>query len=153
MHEYLLFFGGGEGDAFGMMWPLILMVVIFYFLLIRPQKKREKAAKEMRSTIEVGDEILTIGGILGRVVTVKEDNLLIESGSANTKLRITKAAIQTNITAQEKMHERQLAAAAAREKLKAEKGGKKSGKTADQSAQESAAAAKEKELEKKLEQE
>ena len=152
MHEYLLFFGG-EGDALGMMWPLILMVVIFYFLLIRPQKKREKAAKEMRSSIEVGDEILTIGGILGRVVTVKEDSLLIESGSANTKLRITKAAIQTNISAQEKMHERQQeaakAAAAAKEKRKAEKGGK----TADQSAQEAAAAAKEKELEKKMEQE
>ena len=148
MHEYILFFGGGEGDMFGMMMPLILMVLVFYFLLIRPQKKREKQAREMRNAVDVGDEVLTVGGILGRVVSVKDDTLLIESGSANTKLRITKAAIQTNISAAEKFQERQQeaakAAAAAKEKKKAEKSG---------AAVDSAADAKEKELEKKMEEE
>ncbi|MCL2578814.1 MAG: preprotein translocase subunit YajC [Oscillospiraceae bacterium] len=148
MHQYVLFFGGGEGDMLGMMMPLILMVAIFYLLLIRPQKKREKAAREMRNSVEVGDEILTIGGILGRVVAVKDDTLLIESGSANTKLRITKGAVQSNVTATEKMHERQQeaakAAAAAKERKKAEKSGKTVETVAD---------AKEKELEKKMEKE
>lgn len=144
------FFLAAEGGGmFEFMLPLILMVAIFYLLLIRPQKKREKQAKEMRSTLEVGDEVLTVGGILGRVVSVKDDSLLIESGSANTKLRITKAAIQANITAAERMRERQaeMAKTAAEEK-ESKKGGKKSGRKDDAAVV--AAKDREKELEKKL---
>ena len=138
---------------FGMMMPLILMVAIFYFLLIRPQKRREKQARDMRAALEVGDEILTIGGILGRVVSISKEgeSLLIESGSANTKLRITKGAVQANITAQENAQERQKAAMQAaaeeRERRKAAKG-----KGSDDAVL-SAAADREKELEKKLERE
>ena len=127
-----MFFGGGEGDMLGMMMPIILMVVVFYFLVMRPRKNQEKQAQEMRNMLEVGDEIVTIGGILGRVVKVGEDNILIESGSANTKLRITKAAVQTNVTATERAQERRQeavqAAAEAKEKKKAEKAGKKAEK-------------------------
>ena len=149
MQEYLLMFGGGEG-GFGDILPMLLIMVgIFYFLIIRPQKKRERAAKDMRESLEVGDEILTIGGILGRVVSMREDSILIESGSANTKLRITKAAVQTNITGQEKMRERQMAAAqSAADERDRRRGKGKKDRDEDSLA---AAEAREKELEKKME--
>ena len=62
--------------------PLILMIVIFYFLLIRPQKKRDKEVQKMRENIEIADEIVTIGGIIGRVVSIKDDTVVIETASA-----------------------------------------------------------------------
>lgn len=71
----------------------VVFLVIFYFLLIRPQQKRDKKLKEMRSNINVGDEILTIGGIQGTIITVKEDIIVIESGAAKTKLTIGKWAV------------------------------------------------------------
>ena len=64
--------------------PLILMIVIFYFLLIRPQKKRDKEVQKMRENIEIADEIVTIGGIIGRVVSIKDDTVVIETASSRT---------------------------------------------------------------------
>ncbi len=81
--------------------PLILIFVVFYFFLIRPQKKREKETQKMRSSIEVGDEIVTIGGIIGTVVSSREDMLVIETGGDRNKVRITRWAIQQNNTAHE----------------------------------------------------
>ena len=76
--------------------PLLAIVVIFYFLLIRPQKKREKEVAKMRSNIQVGDEVITAGGIIGRVVSLKEDTLVIETGSDRSKVRIARWAVQSN---------------------------------------------------------
>ena len=146
MQQYLLATGGFD---LGLMMPMVLMVAIFYLLLIRPQRKRDKQAKEMRNSLEVGDEILTIGGILGRVVNIREDSLLIESGSANTKIRITKGAVQANITAQENAAERQKAAQQAANEEKQ----RKKGKGNDDTSALAAAEEKEKELEKKLDKE
>lgn len=78
--------------------PLLLIVVVFYFMLIRPQKKKEKEVQKMRSDIQVGDEIVTIGGIIGRVVSMREDTLVIETGSDRSKVRISRWAIQNNNT-------------------------------------------------------
>jgi preprotein translocase subunit YajC len=78
--------------------PLILIVVVFYFMLIRPQRKRDKATQEMRAKIEVGDEIVTVGGVIGRVVSLKDDTIVIETGSDRSKVRIARWAIQTNNT-------------------------------------------------------
>ena len=70
-----------------MMWVMIVaMLAIMYFLTIRPQRKRQKEEQTMRDNIQVGDEITTIGGIMGRVVTVKEDALIIETGADKNKL-------------------------------------------------------------------
>lgn len=80
------------------LWPILLMFVVLYFMMIRPQKKREKATQEMRSKLEVGDEIVTNGGIIGRVVSVREDSLVIETGSDRSKIRIARWAVQTNNT-------------------------------------------------------
>ncbi len=86
------------GLGLGMFIPLILMVVLFYFFLIRPQKKKEKAEKLMRENLQVGDEILTIGGIYGRVISLKEDSIVIESKSDHSKMTIARWAMQQNLT-------------------------------------------------------
>lgn len=80
------------------MLPLILMFVVLYFLMIRPQRKKEKEIQAMRAAIEVGDEIVTGGGIIGRVVSIREDTVVIETGSDRSKIRIARWAIQQNNT-------------------------------------------------------
>jgi preprotein translocase subunit YajC len=73
--------------------PLILLILIMYFLLIRPQKKKEKQINAMRSSIKVGDKIITIGGIYGTVSRVKDDSLTIQVGADKTKLEVTRWSI------------------------------------------------------------
>ena len=82
---------------------LVPMILIFYFFLIRPQKKKEKAEKLMRENLQVGDEILTIGGIYGRVISLKEDAMVIESKSDHSKLTIARWALQQNLTVHDDM--------------------------------------------------
>lgn len=77
---------------------IVLMIVIFYFLLIRPEKKRSKKMKEMLDNLQVADEVVTSGGIIGRVLSVKEDTVLIETGSDRTRLRVLRTAIIENRT-------------------------------------------------------
>ena len=72
--------------------------MVFYFLLIRPQKKRDKETQNMRINILVGVEIVSAGGIIGRVVSIKEDNVVIETGNDRSKVRIKRWAIQSNET-------------------------------------------------------
>ena len=74
--------------------PFVVLIVVFYFFLIRPQRKRDKQERDMRNSIEVGDEISTIGGFIGRVVSIKDDVLVIESSSDRTKLKIYRWAIR-----------------------------------------------------------
>jgi len=73
--------------------PLIILVLVMYFLLIRPQKKREKEVNAMRSGIQVGDEIITIGGICGKVVKTKEETLVIQVGADKVKFEIMRWAV------------------------------------------------------------
>ena len=75
--------------------PLVLIFVLMYFMMIRPQRKQQKKEQEMRNNLRVGDQITTIGGICGRVVTVKEDELVIETGANCNKMVIKKWAIQS----------------------------------------------------------
>jgi preprotein translocase subunit YajC len=96
--NYLLLAPGGGGDMVGMIFSMALIFGVMWFLLIRPQRKREKQQREMRSKLEVGDEIITIGGIIGRVVSLREDSLVIETGSDRSKIRITRTSVQQNNT-------------------------------------------------------
>ena len=68
-------------------------LAVFYFFAIRPQRKKEKEIKEMRDSLRMGDEIITIGGIYGTIIKLKDDMVTIEIGSAKTKLDMTKWAI------------------------------------------------------------
>lgn len=102
-----------------MIWIyLIGMVVLMYFLTIRPQKKKQKEEQAMRDNIQVGDEITTIGGIIGRVVTVKEDSIIIETGADKNKLKFARWSISQNNTANEKLAAEREAAKAAQQKEK-----------------------------------
>lgn len=112
--------GSSVASILMMIVPLALMVGIFYFLILRPEKKRNKEMQAMLNNIQVADEVVTSGGIIGRVLSVKEDTVLIETGSDRTKIRVLKSAIARNNT----QHE---AAAAEVESAKATKD--KSGKT------------------------
>ena len=69
--------------------PMILIFVVFYFILIRPQKKKEKKLREMIAAIKIGDEVVTIGGIHGKVTRVKDDVFVIESGIGTSKSHLT----------------------------------------------------------------
>ena len=74
---------------------LAVMAAVFYFLIIRPQKKKEKQERALRNSIQPGDEIVTIGGFVGRVLSVKDDVVTFEMGADRTKMTVKKWAIQT----------------------------------------------------------
>ncbi len=108
---------------------MVVLVALMYFMMIRPQKKRQKEEQEMRSSLEIGDEIITIGGIVGRVVTIREEDIIIETGADRNKMKVQRWAVNTNITKTEQ-HKKEVEKAreAAKEKKEAKKAGKKSDK-------------------------
>ena len=71
------------------------LVAVLYFFSIRPQRKQEKEANEMRNSLEVGDEITTIGGIIGKVVSIRDETLVLETSHDRTRIRILKSAIRS----------------------------------------------------------
>lgn len=90
-----------EAQQFSLVSSVIMMVIVFglmYFLMIRPQKKKEKEAKEMRDNLQIGDEVTTIGGITGIVVRKTEDTVVIETGGDRSKIRVKIWAISENAT-------------------------------------------------------
>lgn len=94
------------GGGTSLLVMVIYLVIIFgamYFLMIRPQRKKQKEEKKMRENLQVGDEIVTIGGIYGRVISLKEDTIVIESLSDHSKLTIARWAMQTNNTVHDDM--------------------------------------------------
>lgn len=104
--EYILLSSDANAAAGGAsIWGSVIMIVIFialmYFMLIRPQKKQQKKEKEMRENLQIGDEIVTIGGIFGRVVSLKEDSLVIESSGDRSKIQIQRSAVGQNLTIHE----------------------------------------------------
>ena len=108
--------------AGGMMSTLVMMVAmlgIMYFMLIRPENKRKKEAEEMRSAVRKGDKITTIGGIVGTVVDVKENNIVVETSAAQVRIELAKWAISSNETAAENAKAAAAKAAEAKAKAKA----------------------------------
>ena len=75
----------------------VAFIVLMWLFLIRPQRKKEKKAKEMLKTLTVGDEVVTISGVVGRIVQVKDDGFVIESGVDRTKFRVKRWAVQEKI--------------------------------------------------------
>ena len=111
---HLLAETANKSGQFTSLLMLVPLMVVMYFMMIRPQKKKQKQEQEMRDSIQIGDEITTIGGIMGRVVTIKEDSLVVETGSDRNKMKITRWAVQTNNTADERIKAEKEAAAAAK---------------------------------------
>ena len=113
----------------GMLPMLLVMVAVFYFMIIRPENKRKKEAEELRSNIKNGDKITTIGGIVGKVVDVKEDKFVIETGADQVRIEFAKWALSTNETAAEAAKEAAKKAEEDRAKAKAAKKAAKTEKT------------------------
>lgn len=103
---------GAAASLFSMILPLAIMFGLLYFVAIRPQKKRDKELKDMQASLQVGDEVVTGGGIVGIVVSVGEDTVVIETGGAKHKLRIKNWAITENVTAMERVKEAKSSGAA-----------------------------------------
>ena len=111
----------GGADMMSTIIMMVVMVAVFYFMLIRPENKRKKEADEMRASLRVGDEIITIGGICGKIVDVKENKIVIETGADRVRIEFVKDAISTNETASARAAEEAKKAAEAKAKEKAAK--------------------------------
>ena len=119
---------GAAGAAGGMGSSIIMIVAmlgIFYFMLIRPENKRKKEAEQTRNSVKNGDQITTIGGVVGTVVNVKEDKIVIETSADQVRIELMKWAISSNETAaaaaREEARKKQEAKAKAKAAKKAEK--------------------------------
>lgn len=88
--------GAAGGGNFSSIFFLVIIFVVFYFFLIRPENKRKKQLTEMRNALGVGDEIVTIGGMMGKIVQVTEDTITFETGEDCVRIQVTKWAISTN---------------------------------------------------------
>ena len=122
MVNFLTAPAGGMGSSIIM---LVVMFAVFYFMLIRPENKRKKEAEQMRSAVKTGDKIVTIGGIVGTVVNVKDNRIVIETSADQVRIELEKWAISSNETANE-------AAKAAAKKAQEEKAKAKAAKKAGQ---------------------
>ncbi len=92
MFNFLLESSSGTGFGFIL---ILLLIPLFYFLMIRPQKKQEKEHAAMRDSLAVGDEVTTIGGIIGKVVSIKDETFVLETTKDKTKIRFLKGAIRS----------------------------------------------------------
>ena len=115
-----------QGGGMTSIIMIVAMIAVFYFLMIRPENKRKKEAEQMRSAVKVGDEISTIGGIIGTVVSVKDDKFVMETSADQVRIELAKWAISSNETAAE-------AAQAAAKKAQEEKAKAKAAKKAEKS--------------------
>ena len=106
-HVSLAQAGGGEGGStLGLLVPLVLMGVLFYFLLIRPQQRRARAQRDLISSVEVGDEIMTAGGILGTVTAMDDDDeLLTVEIAPGTRIRMVKRAVSQRFVEEDEADE------------------------------------------------
>ena len=91
--NFLLETTGGSGII--PLLGIVLLFVVMYFFMIRPQKKQERRDAEMRDALAVGDEVTTIGGIIGKVISIKEETFVLETTKDRTKIRFLKGAIRS----------------------------------------------------------
>ena len=117
------------GGGFTMIIMIVVMIALFYFLIMRPEKKKKKEEEKLRSSLKVGDKITTIGGIVGKIVEMKDENITIETSMDRVRMELAKWSVMTNNTAQENAQkaraEAQAAAKARAEQKKKEKEEKK----------------------------
>ena len=88
-----------QGGGMTSIVMIVAMIAVFYFLMIRPENKRKKEAEQMRSAVKTGDEVITIGGVIGTVVSVKDDKFVMETGADQVRIEFAKWAISSNETA------------------------------------------------------
>lgn len=89
-----------DGSNSSMLFILVAMLLVMWLLMIRPEKKKQKKIEEMRKALSVGDVVVTIGGIMGRVVHVTDEDITIESGEDRVRIQLKKWAISNNVKAE-----------------------------------------------------
>ena len=119
---------GTGPDMMSTILMLVVMLGIFYFMLIRPENKRKKEAEQMRNSLKTGDKITTIGGIMGTVVSIKDDKFVIETSADQVRIEFAKWALSANETAAERAKEETKKAQEAKAKAKAAKKAEKAKK-------------------------
>lgn len=92
--------GAPQGGGMSSILILVLFFVLMYFIMIRPEKKKQKKADEMRSALTVGDEIVTIGGVMGKIVHVTDEDITIETSEDRVRVQFKKWAVSTNVKAE-----------------------------------------------------
>ncbi len=105
--------GGGS-----MILMMVVMIAVFYFFLIRPENKKKKEANEMRNALKVGDNITTIGGIIGDIVSIKDESIVLETSADKVRVEFTKWAVSSNNTAEKAAAKAKEAALAAKKAAK-----------------------------------
>ena len=106
---------------YSMILILVVMVAVFYFMIIRPEKKKKKEEENLRNSLKEGDKITTIGGIVGKIVDIKGDNIVIETSMDRVRMELAKWSVMTNNTAQAAAKEKAAAKKAEKERKKNEK--------------------------------
>ncbi len=94
MNNIFMILANENGGGLGMIIAMVAFIAIFYFIAVRPQKKQQKQIDDMRNNLQVGDEITTIGGIIGKIVSIKDETCVIETGRDGCKMRILKSAVR-----------------------------------------------------------
>ena len=113
-----------QGGLFGgptMIIMLVLMFAVMYFMIIRPESKKKKEQEALRNSLHKGDKITTIGGIMGKIVDIKDDKIVIETGEDQVRMELQKWSVMTNNTAEKEKTKRAEEAKAAAQKAKEEK--------------------------------
>ncbi len=114
----MLFFTSTGTNGLGSLLPMIIIFgVMMYFMVIRPEKKKKKEEEALRSSLQVGDRITTIGGIVGKIIDISGENIVIETSLDQVRMELKKWSVMSNDTAAEKQKKaRAEAQAAARER-------------------------------------
>ncbi len=108
-------------NAMSTILMFVVLIAVFYFFMIRPENKRKKQADAMRNALKVGDNITTIGGVMGDIVAIKDNSIVIETSSDRVRVEFAKFAVSSNNTAEKEAAKQKAAAAAARREQKANK--------------------------------
>ncbi len=121
MYLFLDAASSGTASSGSMILMFVVLIGVFYFFMIRPENKRKKEAQQMRDSLKVGDNITTIGGVIGDVVSIKDESLVIETSSDRVRIEFAKFAVSTNNTAEKEAAKQKQAALAARKAQKEKK--------------------------------
>ena len=90
--------GVGGNQWLMLIFYIVVIGGVFYFMMYRPQKKKQKAEEKLKNSLQIGDEIITIGGFYGKIISLKEDTMVIESVSDHSKITVARWAMQSNLT-------------------------------------------------------
>lgn len=122
---------GGMFDSPYMIVMIVLFIAVFYFMILRPENKKKKEQENLRNSLHRGDKITTIGGIIGKIVDIKDDKLVIETGEDQVRMELMKWSVMTNNTAEKEKGKRAAEAKEAAQKAREEKARAKAEKKAE----------------------